>query len=168
MVVTNGIIGTANAQVTIAATAPGIFTADGSGVGSAAALNYNTVTKQYSLNTSTNLAKIGDLVILYLTGEGSYDVAPLLGGASDTGFVVPLTAPTLPQVTPAPTVRIGGQNADSMDVRFSAGPIPGSIMGLLQINVVVPTGSTTGSAVPVTVTFGANQTQAGVTLGIHP
>ncbi|HYL75244.1 MAG TPA: IPT/TIG domain-containing protein [Bryobacteraceae bacterium] len=168
VVVTNGTVGTANAKVTIAATAPGIFTADGSGVGPAAALNYNAATKQYSLNTSTNLAKIGDLVILYLSGEGMYDSAPLLGGASDTGFVVPLTAPTLPQVSPAPTVKIGGQNADATDPRFYAGPIPGSIMGLLQINVVVPAGSTTGSAVPVTVTFGANTTQIGVTLGIHP
>lgn len=168
VVITNGIVGTANAKVTIASTAPGIFTADGSGVGPAAALNYNAATKQYSLNTGTNVAKIGDLVILYLTGEGSYDSVPLLGGVSDTGFVVPLTAPTLPQVTPAPTVKIGGQNADATDVRFYAGAIPGSIMGLLQINVVVPTGSTTGPAVPVTVTFGANQTQAGVTLGIHP
>ncbi len=166
--ITNGTVGTANAAVTIAVTAPGIFTADGSGAGSAAALNYNAATKQYSLNTSTNLAKVGDLVVLYLTGEGIYDSVPLLGGASDTGFVVPLTAPTLPQVSPTPTVKIGGQNADATDVRFYAGPIPGSIIGLLQINVVVPTGSTTGPAVPVTVTFGVNQTQAGVTLGIHP
>jgi uncharacterized protein (TIGR03437 family) len=49
-----------------------------------------------------------------------------------------------------------------------AGPIVGSIMGVLQINVVVPVGSTTGTQVPVSVTIGGNQTQANITLAIHP
>ena len=166
--VTSGTNPTANATVTIAATAPGIFTADGSGSGGAAALNYNSTTKQYVLNSASNLAKIGDVVILYLTGEGIYDQSPLMGGPTDTGFIVPSNPATLPQVNPAPTVKIGGQTADVTDARFYAGPVPGSIFGLLQINAVVPTGATTGTAVPVTVTIGGNQTQTGVTLAIHP
>ena len=44
----------------------------------------------------------------------------------------------------------------------------GSIIGVLQINVVVPVGSATGTQVPVSVTIGANSTQAGTTLAIHP
>jgi uncharacterized protein (TIGR03437 family) len=167
MKVTNGAAGSATATVTIAATAPGIFTADGSGAGGAAALNYSTSTKLYTLNTSTNLAKIGDVVILYLTGEGIYDAAPLLGGISDTGFIVPLTVKTLPVVT-APVVKIGGQAADVTDVRFYAGPLPGSIMGLLQINVVIPAAAATGTNVPVLVTLGGVTSQAGVTIAIHP
>ena len=166
--VTNGANPAATATVTIGATAPGIFTADGSGAGPAAALNYNATTKQYVLNSASNLAKIGDLVILYLTGEGIYDQAPLMGGASDTGFVVPLNPASLPQVSPAPTVKIGGQTADVTDARFYAGPVPGSIFGLLQINAVVPTGATTGTAVPVIITIGGAQTQSNVTLAIHP
>jgi uncharacterized protein (TIGR03437 family) len=158
------------ATVTVGATALGLFTADGSGTGQAAALNYGATTKVYTLNSSTNLAKIGDTVILYLTGEGIYDKAPLLGGASDTGYVIPVpvagTPFNPPTVNPSPTVTIGG--ADATPGVAYAGPIPGSIMGVLQINVVVPVGSTTGTQVPVIVTIGANTTQAGVTLAIHP
>ena len=164
--VTNGFNPPVTATVTVAATAPGLFTADGSGTGQAAALNYNAVTKLYTLNSSTNLAKIGDTVILYLTGEGVFDSAPLLGGGSDTGFVIPPGLPSTPQVNPLPTVMIGGIDA-SAGVAY-AGPIVSSIIGVLQINVVVPVGSTTGTQVPVTVTIGGNQTQAGTTLAIHP
>lgn len=166
--VTNGANPAANATVTIAASAPGIFTADGSGAGTAAALNYNATTKQYVLNSSSNQAKIGDVVILYLTGEGIYDQPPLMGGPSDTGFIVPANPNSLPQMNPAPAVKIGGQTADVTDARFYAGPVPGSIFGLLQINAVVPAGSATGTAVPVSVTIAGNQSQSNVTLAIHP
>ncbi len=44
-------------------------------------------------------------------------------------------------------MTIGGANAT---VAY-AGPIVGSILGLVQINCVVPTGATTGKAVPVLV-----------------
>jgi uncharacterized protein (TIGR03437 family) len=163
---TNGSFGSANVTVTVAATAPGLFTADGSGSGQVAALNYNSTTKQYTLNSSTSLAAVGDTVILYLTGEGVYDSAPLLGGASDTGFIVPDNPPSLPAMATLPTVNIGGVDA-SAGVAY-AGPVPGSIMGLLQINVTVPTGSSTGVAVPVVVTIGGVKTQAGTTIAVHP
>jgi uncharacterized protein (TIGR03437 family) len=70
----------------------------------------------------------------------------------------------LPQLTPAPSVTIGGAPAA---VQY-AGPLVGSILGLMQINVVVPAGGTTGTAVSVIVTIGTASTQAGVTLSIHP
>jgi uncharacterized protein (TIGR03437 family) len=60
-------------------------------------------------------------------------------------------------------VTIGGANAT---VSY-AGPIVGSILGLLQINAVIPTGVSTGQAVPVLVTIGANSSQANITLSIH-
>ena len=129
-------------------------------------MNYNATTGLYTFNSSSNFAKIGDTVILYLTGEGVFDSAPLLGGSSDTGFVIPPGLATTPQVNPWPTVMIGGVDA-SAGLAY-AGPVVGSIIGVLQINVRVPAGSTTGAAVPVSVTFGANQTQANVTLAIHP
>jgi uncharacterized protein (TIGR03437 family) len=163
VVVTNGANPAANGTVVIAATAPGIFTADGSGTGQAAALNYNATTMLYSLNSSTNTARIGDTVILYLTGEGNYNATPL-AGTTNTGYVIPLTLSPLPQVSPLPVVTIGGAAA----VVAYAGPLPGSILGLLQINVAVPVGSTTGVAVPVVVTIGGIATQANVTLAIHP
>ncbi len=167
VVVTNG---TNNASSTVgtAATAPGIFTANGSGAGQAAALTCSAATNICALNSINNLAKIGDIVTIYLTGEGIYNNPPLSGTASDDGYIVPLTLSTLPQVTPAPTVTIGGQAADVANADYYAGPIPGSMLGLLQINAVVPTGASTGVAVPLVVTIGANSSQANVTLAIHP
>jgi uncharacterized protein (TIGR03437 family) len=163
VVVTNGANPAANGIVAIAAAAPGIFTADGSGTGQAAALNYNATTMLYSLNSNTNTARIGDTVILYLTGEGDYNATPL-AGTTNTGYVIPPALTPLPQVSPLPVVTIGGAAA----VVAYAGPLPGSILGLLQINVAVPTGSTTGANVPVVVTIGGVATQSNVTLAIHP
>lgn len=162
---TNGTNPAATATATIASTAPGIFTADGSGSGQAAALNYSTATSQYSLNSSSNPAKIGDTVLLYLTGEGNYNASPLSGvnAASNTGYVIPSSLSPLPELNPLPTVTIGGTAAT---VSY-AGPIVGSMLGLVQMNVVVPTGSSTGATVPVVVTIGGSATQTGITLAIH-
>lgn len=160
VVVTNGST-TANGTVTIGMQAPGLFSLDGSGVGQAAALNYNSSTSTYSLNDAKNPAHIGDTVVLYLTGEGAY--APY---AQPTGLLVP--SPTqqnpLPQMNSLPTVTIGGAPAT---VSY-AGPVAGSILGLLQLNAVVPANSVTGPAVPVSVTINGVSTQTGITLAIHP
>jgi uncharacterized protein (TIGR03437 family) len=165
VILTNGTQGPANAQVTIATEAPGLFTADGSGIGQAAALNYNATTKQFTFNSSSNLAKIGDTVILYLTGEGNYDTTPpLMGGTTDTGYVITTLPATPPQSTP--TVMIGGVDATA-SIAY-AGPVQSSVTGLLQINVKIPTGSSTGNAVPVSLTIGGSSTQANVTLAVHP
>jgi trimeric autotransporter adhesin len=150
--------------VTIAATAPGIFTSDGSGAGQAAALNFSAATSAYSLNNSTTPANIGDTVLLYLTGEGNYNANPLDPAANtNDGFIIPSSLSPLPQLSPLPTVTIGGAAAT---VSY-AGPIVGSILGLVQINAVVPTGASTGQAVPVLVTIGGNNSQANTTLSIH-
>ncbi len=164
--VTNGANPAATSTVTIAATSPGIFTSDGSGSGQAAALNYSVATTQYTLNGASNPAKIGDTVLLYLTGEGNYNAAPLSGVAlsSNTGYIIPASLSPLPQVNPLPAVTIGGATAT---VAY-AGPIIGSMLGLLQMNVVIPVGSATGAAVAVVVTIGGNATQSNVTLSIHP
>ncbi len=166
LVVTNGTNPAANATVAIAATAPGIFTADGSGSGQAAALNYDSTTGLYTLNGSTTPCNIGDTIVLYLTGEGNYNPTPLSGiaNATNTGYIIPATLNPLPEVSPLPIVTIGGVAAT---VNY-AGPLVGSILGLLQMNVVVPTGSATGATVPVLVTIGGIATQANVTLNVHP
>jgi uncharacterized protein (TIGR03437 family) len=167
VVITNG-LSTANGTVDVVSTAPGIFTVNGTGTGQAAALTCSATTNTCGLNTLNNLAKIGDIVTIYVTGEGIYNTPPLSAGPSDTGYIVPANLAPLPQVAPAPTVTIGGQVADVTNTNFYAGPIPGSILGLLQINAVVPTGATTGTAVPVVVSIAGNASQASVTLAIHP
>jgi len=170
VVLTNG-TQTANAQVQINATAPGIFTANGSGTGQAAALNYDSSTALYTLNSSSAPANVGDIVVLYLTGEGNYNTSLLPGAVvTNTGFIIPSSmASSLPQMNPLPSVTIGGVDA-SGGVLY-AGPMVGGILGLLQINVTVPTGSATGSSVPISVSIGGISTQTdqpNVTLSIHP
>jgi len=155
VVVTNGTGTPANGTVLIGATAPGIFTADGSGAGQIAALVYSSTAGTTALNSSTNPAHAGDIVEFYLTGEGDYLTAP----AAHTGYIIPSSSvpanmPTLPAVT------IGGAAAT---VNY-AGPIPGSMVGLLQINAIVPNGATTGAAVPVTVSIGGTPSQANTTI----
>ena len=168
VVVNNGSAATATVKINL--TAPGIFTADGSGTGQAAALNYNSTTGAYTLNSTTTPAKIGDTVILYLTGEGNYNAALLTGAIlTNTGFVIPAALSPLPQMGTLPSVTIGGTDA-SAGVSY-AGPMVGAMLGLLQINVTVPTGSATGAAVPISVTIGGVSTQVNqpnVTLSIHP
>lgn len=167
VVLTNGANPPANAQVTIASSVPGIFSADGSGTGEAAALNTTSAGVE-TLNGSTNPATIGETVTLYLTGEGDYNAPGLSGvpGATNTGYIIPVSISPLPTLSPGPTVTIGGIDA-SAGVSY-AGVVPGSILGILQINVVVPTGSATGASVPVTVSIGGNATQSNITLAIHP
>jgi uncharacterized protein (TIGR03437 family) len=146
------------ANVTIGVNAPGLFTADGSGAGQLAALNFSAATSLYSVNSSSSAAKAGDTVLLYLTGEGDYAITI----NPRTGYLVPTNLGVYPQLSPLPTVTIGGAAA----IVNYAGPVPGSILGLIQINAVVPGGAAPGAAVPVVVTLGANPTQAGATLGI--
>ena len=43
---------------------------------------------------------------------------------------------------------------------------PGSVAGVFQVNVQVPSGITVGSAVPVMITLGTSNTQNGVTIAV--
>lgn len=156
---TNGSDPAANSTVTIAAQAPGLFTSDGTGAGQAAALNYGASSQVYTLNTAAVPAHAGDTVLLYLTGEGDYNPTLL----PRTGLVVPGSISPLPQLNPLPAVTIGGAPAT---VSY-AGPIVGSILGLMQINCIVPSGATIGKTVPVVVSINGAVTQSNVTLSIH-
>lgn len=164
-VLTYGTATPASTTVDIVATAPGLFTLNASGVGQALVLNYNAVTGNYSINSSQNPAAIGGIVVFFLTGEGDY------AGASytpETGLVVPLTPPVAtgvyPELATLPTISIGGTVATTVNY---AGPIPGSMLGLLQVNVVVPAGATKGNAVALNATVGTTQTQSNTTIAVQ-
>jgi hypothetical protein len=47
-----------------------------------------------------------------------------------------------------------------------AKPVPTALLGLMQVNVVVPAGASKGSAVPLSVSIGGITTQPGVTLTV--
>lgn len=112
----------------IAPASPGIFTANASGGGQAAALNENG-----SANSSGNPAAPGSIVVLYATGEG------LLNPSAVEGKPIAKASPVNPV-----TVRFADTVADVL----YAGTIPGGIPGILQLNVRVPLTAAAG-AVPV-------------------
>jgi uncharacterized protein (TIGR03437 family) len=155
LTVTSGSV-VSSTTVPIASVAPGLFTLDGSGVGQAAALTFSQGSGSYAVNGASAPARPGDIVILYLTAEGDYATAI----TPRTGYIVPTTLTPLPEITLSTSVTIGGAPA----VVQYAGPMVGGILGLLQINAVVPEASTKGAAVPVGVEIGGNASQAGVTL----
>ena len=166
VVLTYGLAAPVSTTTDIVAAAPGVFTMNASGVGQAIVLNIDPVTFAYSVNSAANPAKIGNAVTFFLTGEGDYASATY---ATETGFIVPATPPVAtgvyPELAPLPTVTIGGTAATSVTY---AGPIPTCMLGLLQVNAVVPVGATTGNAVPLLVNIGAGQTQIGLTMAVAP
>ena len=118
-------------------TAPGIFTADSTGGGQAAALNQNG-----TLNNVNNPAQIGSIVTLYATGEGQTSPGGVDG---KTASAAPYPAPIQPV-----SVTIGGFSA----VVNYAGAAPTLVAGLMQINVQVPSGIAPGNSIPVVLTIG--------------
>jgi uncharacterized protein (TIGR03437 family) len=157
IVTNNGVAEAFAPNVTIAATAPGLFL-DAGVVGQCAALRFSAATGATTVNSPTNAALVGDTIAFYLTGEGLYDLNPL----ATTGYVVPVGLSPLPQVSPLPVVTIGGVAAT---VTY-AGVVPGGLIGLLQINAIAPAGSTKGVSVPVLITIGASSTQIGATVTV--
>jgi uncharacterized protein (TIGR03437 family) len=131
---------------TLAASSPGIFTADSSGSGQAAATNQDG-----STNSPGNPAAAGSMISLYATGEGQ--TSP--GGVDGKLGATPLPRPLAPV-----TVSIGGVPAD---VQY-AGGVAGAIAGLMQVNAVVPIG--VSGNVPVVVSVGGVASQTGVTLSV--
>ena len=135
--------------VPVAASAPGVFTADSSGQGQAAALNQDTTP-----NSPATPAKIGDTIVLFATGEGQTS-PPGVDGKPATG--------TLPQPVLPVTVTIGGQTAHVV----YAGAAPNEVAGVMQLNVQIPSGIQTGDAVPVILWVGYAASQSGVTVAIR-
>jgi uncharacterized protein (TIGR03437 family) len=116
---------------------PGIFTAGSAGSGQGAIVN-----ETGTVNSASTPAEKGSTVAIYLTGAGVTD--------AEGRIVAPVA------------VRIGGVETA---VRY-AGAAPGSIVGLYQINAVVP-GEVASGDVPVVVTVGGAATQQGVTVNVQ-
>ena len=101
-----------------ATTAPGVFTANGTGSGAGA------------IHGPAAPQARGGIVVLFLTGEGQTVPAGITGKVTEPALVPPLT----PVPLHAPTVLIGGISAP---VLFY-GEAPGLVSGVLQINVQIP------------------------------
>lgn len=133
--------------VSVAASAPGIFTVNSSGSGQGAILNQDG-----SVNSESNPAALGSVISIFATGEGQTN-PPGIDGSINAN-TLPLPAPQLPV-----TVFIGAAPAT---VQY-AGAAPGEVAGVLQVNAVMPTtiGTTFGRAtsVPVVITIGTQSSQ---------
>ena len=133
---------------------PAIFTADQSGQGQGAILDYGPtgVAAPVILTSAPNpvvAAHAGDIIAIFCTGLGA--VNPAIGTGQPAGNGTP--GSPLSFTTASPTVTIGGINAP---VSFS-GMAPG-FAGLYQVNVTVPSGITPGTQVPIVMSIGGFST----------
>jgi len=135
---------TATYKLPLAAVSPAIFVVGGV----AAAIDYN----QGTIVTSAAPVKRGDTVELFVNGLGAVSNTPPSGQVS-------LASP-FSQTTATPAVMIGGVSAP---VSFSG--LAPQIVGLYQVNVMVPQNVTPGNA-QVTVSIGG-VTSAAATLPVQ-
>ncbi len=120
----------------VVAAEPGLFTADASGKGQGAILN-----QDYGVNNASNPAPAGQAIMLFGTG-GGVTVPPTTDGALN-----PLPPP-LGALALTATATINGQPATVL----YAGPAPGLVAGIFQINLTIPSGTPSGNQ-PVVVTL---------------
>ena len=136
-----------------ATTAPGIITLNGSGTGTAAMNQYDTSGNYQGINSGSNPASPGWVLVLYVTGEGSIPSA-VTGSVTSAANIKPLVG--------APTVLVDQLPAT---VQYY-GEAAGDVSGVLQINVLIPTGIRTSQADTISFTIGGNTSQSGVTVQI--
>lgn len=124
----------ASVPVVVATAAPGIFAVANS---------------DWTLNSSSNPAKVGSFITIYGTGGG------LTNPLGTTGGLWPLTS-ALATLTLPITVSIGGTNA----VVLYAGSAPTLESGYFQIDVALPSGLQASSALNLVVTAGDSSSGA--------
>ncbi|HJZ97968.1 MAG TPA: IPT/TIG domain-containing protein, partial [Candidatus Solibacter sp.] len=136
-------------QLAVLDAIPALVTANSSGAGQAAALNQDG-----SLNSPSNPARAGDIVVLFGTGEGL--VSPLPSNGAIVGSPAPAPLATV-------TATIGGVAAPVI----YAGGAPGEPAGVLQINLRIPPGLPSNHHTPVVWSAGSRPSQSGVTIAIE-
>jgi uncharacterized protein (TIGR03437 family) len=134
----------------VATVVPAIFTANVSGSGEGAIVNQDG-----TVNSPSNPASVGSIVSVYATGEGQTGPAGTDGTLDSAPLPMPVAQPV--------TAMVGGVPAA---VKY-AGGASGEIAGLLQVNIQIPTGATTGSAVPILLNIAGTNSQTGVTVALH-
>jgi uncharacterized protein (TIGR03437 family) len=145
-------VSSGNISYRVADSAPGIFTLNQSGAGPGAILN-----QDYSVNSASNPAAKGSVVILYATGQGAGSPAypdGALTPADGSGLSYPLTQPV--------TATVGGRAAQVL----YAGSAPGFVAGAFQVNVQLPADVASGNQA-VVLTVGGASSQANVTLAVQ-
>jgi uncharacterized protein (TIGR03437 family) len=137
-------------SLVVAQAQPGIFTVNQQGTGQGSIVKSDQVT----LAQPGTPASVGETVVIYCTGLGAVTPAVKEGSPAPT-------TPPLSTTVNGVTVTIGGKAAQ---LAFS-GLTPG-YAGLYQVNAIVPSGITTGDAVPVVLSV-AGQTSPPVTMAVR-
>ena len=141
-------LGSGFERLPIAAAAPRIFTRDASGRGLAATLN-----EDGSVNGPGNPAPAGSVIQIFAVGGGDFSPRPVEGKAAiEAGR-------TLVDVT----AQLDGRPAA---VRY-AGPAPGLVAGVLQVNLLLPQALAASGEVELTLEANGERSQSGVVVAIH-
>jgi uncharacterized protein (TIGR03437 family) len=138
----------------VVAAAPGIYTLNQAGTGPGATLNQDG----FTVNSASTPEKRGNVVSVYMTGEGQTNPAGV------DGAIIPavLSALKTPLLQPV-TATVGGIPAT---VAY-AGSAAGLVSGVMQVNLIIPATAPTGPSVPIVITVGTASTQAGVTVAVQ-
>lgn len=134
--------------VPVKAADPGIFSLNQQGTGPGAILNQDS-----SVNTPENPAKKNSVIALFGSGFGAMTPRPV------NGSVTALS--NFPQLHENVAVTVGGVQAH---VEY-AGPAPGAVAGLYQVNVRIPSNVSSGN-LEVKVAMGTSTSQDGLTVAI--
>ncbi len=142
---------TASASVTIQAASPAVFSMKGDGGGQGAILNQDG-----SVNSSSNPAPPGSVVVIFATGAG------VTTPASTDGLLTPLSQPY-----PAPNLPVS-VTIDGLPAQVTyVGAAPGLVAGVLQINAVVPANAAAATFDQVIVTVGDYVSPSAVTITVQ-
>jgi uncharacterized protein (TIGR03437 family) len=137
--------------VDVAAAAPGLITADGSGQGPAIALN-----EDGNMNSADHPAARGTIVVLIATGEGQTVPAGVTGKVNSDFNNLP--RPVLPV-----SVAVGGVPA--LNIPY-AGAAPAFVSGVMQLNVQIPAAAPTG-IVSIVLSVGTASSRSDVTIFVN-
>ena len=152
---------TSNAiALSVVASAPGVYTQNMQGSGPAAVYNQNGAT----INSPSNPEKKGNVVEIFITGEGQTSPPGATGKVIPISSVSQLPKPLLPV-----SVLIGGQPATVTfmgEYAFYEGSQLAYFSGLLQINAIIPAATASGN-VSLVVTVGSTSSQSNVTLSVQ-
>ena len=134
----------------VAATSPGIFKLGDAGNG----VGIWVLNQDGTLNSPSNPASPGSVVVLYATGGGQTTPPGVDGSLAAAPYPVPKQAVT---------VTIGGVNAEL----HYAGAAPFEVAGLLQINAVIPSGLVPSDKAALVLAIGLATNQSGCTVALR-
>jgi len=133
---------------------PGVYTLNQSGSGPGVIWNFDLNGNYAGINSTSNPVVRGAVIAVYVTGEGRTNEPGNIDGMAVTNLYKPLAEVT---------ATVGGQPA----IVEYAGSAPGSIYGVMQVNLRIPTNAPTGANVPIIIAVGSASTQPGVTLAVR-